>query len=792
MLKNYLKIAFRNLLKDRVYSLINIAGLAVGLASFVLIALFVHHELSYDRYHTNADRIYRLAKEFEDSDYPGIAKVTAPWGEAALQQIPEVEKMSRFIPFGSTLVRNGEQRHFENHGFFTDASVFQIFSFRMLLGDPETALVRPNTVVITRALAEKYFESENALGKTLLFGDSQQYTVTGVMQEVPENSHFTFDFLVSLESYSHPRMDDWLAWQQFYTYLLLDEGVGPKQVENKMRQILKSNLEEDVAMNNEPFLQPLPEIHLYSNLWREIEPNSDIATIYLFGAIGLFILLVAGINFVNLMTARAGTRSREVGVRKAIGAAHSSLIRQFLGESIMISAIAMLLAMLLVELALPGFSSLTGSALSLDYVGEPVIFLVLMGITLVVGLAAGIYPAMVLSSPEPSSILGGGRKVRGSSGLRRGLVVFQFVISASLIISTLMINRQLQFIQNKKLGFNQEQLVVLPIRDDQIRERSATVKSRLLQHAAISEVTFTGNLPGGSDWGMPYSAEGVPEDEEPGMRTLAVDYDFIETFGMNIVGGRDFNQGFGMDAGGAFIINEEAAKQLNWQEPLGKTMSFDIPELNMYNKPVVGVVEDFHFRSMKEKIAPIMLFVAPQDWLSTVTVRVEPAQANEALAHMESVWSDYDPLYPFTYSFFDESFGQLHESEKRLSNLIVSFTLLAIIIACLGLFGLAAFSVERRSKEIGIRKVLGATVPGIMGMLSKEFLQLVAGGFVLALPLSYLLIRQWLSQFAYKTEIGIGVFVLGAAITLSVALAAVIYQSVKAALMNPVKSLRKE
>ena len=560
----------------------------------------------------------------------------------------------------------------------------------------------------------------------------------------------------------------------------------------ELLQILKANIGEDAALNSEPFLQPITDIHLHSNLWREIEPNSNMSNILIFSAVGLFILVVACINFINLMTARATTRSKEVGIRKVIGAQKGSLIKQFLGESLVISAISLLFAVFLIEMFLPMFSNLMNSHFTISYFSNIQIPIFMLSIAALVGVLAGIYPAFVLSSPEPSSILKGVQKVHGSTFLRKGLVTFQFMISVFLIFSTLIVNKQLGFIQNKDLGFSKEQLINIPIRDNSITQNYQLVKDRFLQQPGVTHVSFSGNLPGGGDWGLPYNAEGIPENEEPGMRILAVDHDFIETYGMNIVQGRDFDQKYSTDRTGAFIINQEAARQLGWDEPLKKYMSFDVPSLDMYNKPVVGVVEDFHFRSMKEEISPIILFVPPSEWLGIISVKVKSNQVSEALSQIESIWADVDPVHPFTYSFFDEDFGKLHEEEQKTATLFSYFTFLAIFIAGLGLFGLATFSVERRTKEIGIRKVLGAKVTGILGMLSKEYLKLVGVGFVVAIPAAFWIMQSWLGEFAYRTEIGVWVFILSGGLTIIIAFLAVGYQAMKASLTNPVKSLRSE
>lgn len=793
MIKNYFKIAFRNLVKHRVYSMINILGLAAGLACFILVGMYVIFETSFDQYHANSDRIYRLAAEFSDDDYDGIAKVTAPWGEAALGQIPEVENMTRFIFHGTSLMRYGDKRFFESDGFFADSSVFEMFTYPLVSGNPETALTDPNSIVIDTNFATRYFGNEKPIGKTIIISEETEYTVTGVMEPVPANSHFTFDFLVSLNTYTHPEIDDWVAWNQFYTYVQLRKDARPEAVSDKMLSILEANLPEDVVSESTPFLQPLTDIHLKSNLWREIELNSDISSVFTYGLVGLFILMLACINFVNLMTARASTRQKEVGIRKTIGADRSSLIFQFLGESLIITFFALAVALFLVDFLLPSFTNLSGSAFERSMLLDPGIAVSVLGVTLAIGILSGLYPAFVLSSPSPSSILKGGPRVQGSLLLRKGLVVFQFSASVALICSSLVMQKQFQFIQNKNIGFDKEQIVNIPIHNEEMRSQREVIKERFNDIPGVMHVSFSGNMPGGSDWGMPYSAEGIPDEKEPSMRMLAVDHDFIETFGMNVVEGRGFSREYSTDVQGAFILNQEAARQLGWEnDALGKTMSIDVPVLEMQDKPVIGIVEDFHFRSMKEKISPLFLFIPPDGWLSSISVKIEAGRTSQALAGLEEAWGQFDPVNPITINFFDEQYGRLHQVEENAGTLLGYLTIVAIVIACFGLFGLVTFSAERRTKEIGIRKILGSSVRGIIGLLSKEYLMLVSIGFSIGIPVSWFWISGWLNEFAYKTEIGAMVFALTFILTVTVAMGAVGYQAIKAALMNPVNSLRSE
>jgi putative ABC transport system permease protein len=789
MLKNYLKIALRSLRRHKIISFINVIGLAVGIACSALILLYVRHELSFDQYHQNKEQIYRLVSKVQGASYEAVAKVPGPWSVAAQKDFPEIEKVARFVFFNETLVSRSEKRFYESGGFFADSTTFEVFSFSLLQGNPETALKQPNAIVVTKTFAEKYFGEENALGQTLTFDNQNQYQVTGVMANVPANSHFTFDFLVPMATYASPRRDNW-QWLQFYTYVLLKAGASPQAVAEKFPALLRQNLEANLAAPYAPYLQPLTDIHLRSHLFREMQPNSDVAYIYIFSAVAGFILLIACINFMNLTTARAATRAKEVGVRKVTGADRLQLVKQFLGEALLISFLALLLALVCIDALLPVFNSLTNRVLTINYFADITLSLSLIGITLVVGLISGSYPAFVLSNFKPVNALKG--KLPGSSRtwLRKGLVVFQFAISAFLIIATGIVYNQLDYIQNKKLGFNEEQLVIIPIRDNVVREKYETVKQVLAQHPNVVSVSVSANLPGGSDYGIPYVPEGFPQDKIPPARILVVDQDFVQTFQMELAAGRSFSKEHPTDATAAFMINEEAAKQLGWSDPLGKLIA--MPNIQRANSPVIGVLKDFHFRSLHEKIGPLLLFIATPDWYSLFSVRVRPENISETLTFLEKKWAEFDSSHPFTYTFFDAQFGQLHQAEQQMGRLLSYVAILAILIACLGLFGLSAFTAEQRTKEIGVRKVLGASVGNVMLLLSKDFTKLVLLGFIAAAPLAYYAMNQWLQEFAYRTEIGSGVFILSALLALLIAWVTVSYQSIRAALANPVESLRYE
>ncbi len=789
MLTNYLKIALRTLRRHRAYSFINVAGLAVGMAAAVLILLYVQDERSYDRYHVYADRMYRLVTGTQSSTYEAIAKVPGPWGPAVLEDVPEVERAVRFRFLNQTLVSRGEARFYESGAFYADASVFEVFSFPLLRGDAQTALAAPGSVVLTQRIARKYFGQEDPLGRTLTFDSRREMTVTGVMADVPANSHFTFPFLVSRASETDSLQYDWVRLQ-YYTYLLLKEGAAPEAVAAKVPAVLARHLGPERAADYGPRLQAVPGIHLHSALFREMAPNANVAYVYLFSVLAFFILLIACINFMNLTTARSVGRAREVGVRKASGARRGALIGQFLGESMLLSFVALALALALVSLLLPAFNALTGKALSMNVLSDGSFALGLLGIAVFVGITAGSYPAFVLSSFRPADVLKGQLQGAGGVRFRKALVVFQFVVSAFFIVAVGAVESQVRYIQSKNLGYNHEHLVIVPIREEAMRQQAETFKQELLKDPGVVRVAASANLPGGGDFGIPLQPEGFLPEEAPSARILAVDPDFLETYEMDVVAGRSFSGEHLTDAGTAFILNESAAKAFGWEQPLGKRIGMegvDVPP-----SPVIGVVKDFHFRSMREEIGPLVFFVPPPNWFVVFSVRLRPEAMEQTLAFMERTWARFEPHHPFTYSFLDQQLAALHQSEVRVGRLLGYATALAVLIACLGLFGLAAFTAEQRTKEIGVRKVLGASVSGLVLLLSKDFARLVVVALLLAVPLAYVAMDRWLDGFAYRVALSWRLFLLAGLLALLVALLTVSYQAVRAALADPVAALRYE
>lgn len=800
MYRNYLKVARRNLIKNKGYTLINVLGLTIGFACCLLVGLYIQDELSYDRYHENHQRIYRLVNHSAGAAYEnGIAKVSEPWAPEAEASIPEVEAACRFVFYRQALVTRGDQQYYERGGLYADPSVFDIFSWPLLEGDPAVALRDPNSIVLTQSLAKKYFPNEKALGQSLNVNNELELTITGVVADIPDNSHFDFRFLVSLNSYTPPDQGDkWVRWNQYYSYLLLRPGAEVKEVEQKLDAMLALHLDEKTSAAYTPFLQPIADIHLGSKLHREMATNGDRSYIYIFGIVGLFILVIASINFINLFTARATHRAKEVGIRKVIGANRKSLVFQFLSESTLVTIFAALLAVGLARLLLGPLNSFLGKSLALDFLNNSPLFFGLVGMTLVTGLLAGTYPAFVLSSFKPIYVLKGPTGIasffKQADGMnrrqlmRQGLVVFQFAIATFLIISSLVVSGQLNYIKNKNLGFNKDQIINIPLQSPVNPQKLARMKAELRDMPGILKVSASANRPGGSDFGVPYVAVGLAEEDQPPMRCLVVDEDFLETYEIEIAEGRSFSADMPTDSS-AYLINETAAKQLGWDQPLEERLA--MPAVEREPAPIIGIVKDFHFHSLHEPITPLYLFIE-KTWYSELSIKLDAQRINETLADLRTQWKSYTPDKPLRYSFFDQSFGALHTAEQRTARIISILTLLAIFITVLGLFGLSTYTAERRTKEIGIRKVFGASVLDILSLLSKEVLILVGIGVLIASPIAWLATSNWLEGFAYNIGLGIGFFLIAALLAMGIALMTVSYHSLLSALRDPVRSIRHQ
>ncbi|MGF7217204.1 putative ABC transport system permease protein [Spirosoma lacussanchae] len=807
MIANYIKIAWRNLLRNKAFSAINLVGLAIGLATCLLISLFILDELSYDRYNAKADRIVRVVFRSRMNGEPiREAHVMPPVAQVMKASYPEVEDATRLRSAGVQLVSYGDKSFPNERVVYVDANFFQVFTLPFVAGDAKTALARPNTLVISAAAAERYFGNASPIGKRLTVKSwNADFVITGVMRNVPANSHFHADFFVSLASLPDARSTSWMT-SEYHTYLVLPTGYDYRKLEAKLpglvathlgpqlQQAFGMSLTQFLQKGNQIglFLQPLTDIHLRSDLTHDLEAGSDIQYVYIFGVIAVFMLLIACINFMNLSTAGASKRAKEVGVRKALGSARLSLASQFLTESVLMTVLALGLAVGLVALMIPFFDELTDKVLSAGLLSTPWLLAGLLGLGLVVGLLAGSYPALFLSSFRPVAVLKGAPagSARTGGGLRSGLVVFQFFISMLLMVGTAVVYQQLSYIQHKKLGYNKEQVIVL--RDAWRLGRSlASFREQLEQDARVAHVSVSGYLPAGPSDNNNFMSYA---DDQRGQLTKTLRYDvdhqYIPTMGMTLVAGRNFSPDFPTDSAG-IILNETAVRAFGWTgNPLGHTISNPDNEGRITTYRVIGVVKDFHFRSFHERIAPLLMVLRNQG--GSVIIKARTKDVGSLLASLKQRWETIRTDIPFSYHFLDESVLAAYRAEQLTGQLLGVFAGLTIFVACLGLLGLAMFTAEQRRKEIGVRKVLGASTTSVVSLLSRDVLKPVLLAIALASPVAWYAMNRWLQDFAYKIDVEWWVFALAGLIAVTIALLTVSFQSVKAALTNPVTSLRSE
>ncbi|MEL6536476.1 MAG: ABC transporter permease [Bacteroidota bacterium] len=811
MIRNYIKVAFRNLWKYKFYSAINILGLSIGIASVLLMVLYVQHELSYDQYYEDANNIYRVdfsgtmaGQEFS------VAVVSPHAGPTFREEYPEVEDFARFRNQGSWIIDYEGDRYREESGvlIFADQGVARMFNFDFLAGNPEDALEEPNKLVLTETMAKKYFGGEDPIGKILKLDNSDDYEVTGVIKDIPGNTHFNFGIFASLISLNETTESLWLS-NNFQTYLKLRDGVDPATVEAKfpgtVEKYIGPELERFMGKsleawaeegNNAKFsMMPVTDIHLDSHIDAELGINGDRQYVYIFSAVALLILFIACINFMNLSTARSANRAKEVGIRKTMGSLKKQLISQFLSEAFVLSMVAFLIAIVLAGLALGQFNQLAGKELTFSTIHWPTMLPILLGIALFIGLLAGSYPAFYLSGFNPATVLKG--KIQGGmkhKGLRSTLVVFQFSISIILIVCTLVVYQQRQFISNQNLGYDKEQLVSV-MNAYLLQDNAQNFKEEVMRDPSFVSATMTGHLPTPSSANNSLVFPGTSPDDERGtsMRIIDADFDYVKTLGLQVKLGRDFDANFSTDSS-AVILNEACMKQFGWTEEnvLDQQVGmFASSQGQLAQLQVIGVVEDFFFESMRQEISPAVIVISQNR--GRITFKIAPEKTEQALATLESTWKDMSNGQPYAYEFIDESFEDLYENEKRQGSIFNRFAVLAILIACLGLFGLAAFTAEQRTKEIGVRKVLGASVPGLVLMLSKEFMILVSISFVIgSLVAGYVMNEYWLNDFTYRTNLSPWIFILAGVTALLVAWLTMSFQSIRAALANPVKSLRSE
>ncbi|MBO9616315.1 MAG: ABC transporter permease [Dyadobacter sp.] len=810
MIRNYLKIALRNLKREKVSTVINVIGLAIGLATCLLIMAYVQQEFSYDRCHEYAERIFRVGVNLRLNGKDVNGPTLGPTAARDLQQeFPEVLQTTRVRNQGGKFVSNGTTAFKEERLLYADSTFFDVFTLHFIKGNPKKALTEPNTVIITAEIARKYFGDQEPIGKVLLFGSEKApYRVTAVVGSVPTNSHFEFDMLASLAGFKEAQTVGWLDNMNFYTYVLLPEKydykklivkspqLAEKQIEGELRKFLSVSLEQFCARGDkfEIFLQPITDIHLRSPFaGAELKPGGDIQNVYVLIAIAIFMLMIACVNFMNLSTARAVRRSREIGVRKVLGSQKTQLRQQFLTESVLLALMALFIGMLIAIAAQPYFSQLTGSAFALRDSASPLLMAASLVVALMVGLLAGSYPAFYLSSFKPVSALKGRVDSGGGGGLnfRSVLVIFQFFITITLIIATLTADEQLRFMQSKKVGFDRERVLVIH-ETYMLRKNEAIFRDQIAQIPQVVATTLSGDVPVGSV-SSDNAAVMPKENPEIGVasRLYHIDYEYIPTLGMHIVQGRNFSKELASDSS-AVLLNETAVRALGWtQGPIGKELighTDDDGTKRIYR--VIGVVSDFHFESLRHKIGPLVLFLGNNS--GNILLKTRTDHLPQLLASLKQQWESFSLAAPFSYSFLDDRFEQVYAADQKMRQVLTLFSSLTIFVACLGLFGLATYTAAQRTKEIGVRKVLGASTGSVVALLSKDFVKLVLIGFVLASPVAWWGMNQWLNDFAYRVTIGWWVYALAGLLAIGIALLTVSFQSLKAALTNPVKSLRSE
>lgn len=799
MLKNYFRIALRNLWKNKTFTLLNLGGLTLSLAACIVIFFWVEAELNYDTAGKNADRVCRVALTLQVKGQADkqFALTAAPLAPVLVKDFPEIEKAVRLEPYGA-LIGSGNRHFFTDKFLFADSTFFDVFGFPLLEGDPHTALAGTNSVVITESMAKRYFGKGDAIGKMVTLNDTIPLKVTGVAKDLPVTSHFGFEMISSFSLLRKANIDNADNWwgDDFYTYVLLKDPASFATLDGKLRNIMDKYYGKEnkaMGMAGLHFLQPLRSIHLHSNLQNELSANGSIGSLRIFITIAIFLLVVACINYINLTTATSFKRAREIGIRKVSGAVLGQLMAQFLSESILITLADLLLAIGLASAGLPLFNGVAGTQISLgDYFsGGPL--LLFGGFAIALGVIAGIYPAFYLSGVRPVKALKNIVEKRDSLlSLRKSMVVFQFTLSAVLIVATIVALRQLHFMQSQDLGFDKEQIVAIPLRTQAQSVAKERLKKELQGAAGVIAVTSSSTTPGKTLNNIMTLPEGVPQNQLQSMGTLVVDHDFIDAYKLKMAAGRAFSRDFETDSS-AFILNETAVREIGWGDPknaIGKGFEWGLGKKGK----IIGVVKDFHYNSLQQKVMPVVMHIMPltSGWYGYVSVRVSTGDTRHTVQSLQETWNRLLPENPFDYFFVNDDYNKQYQKEQQLGSLSVIFSILTIFISCLGLFGLVMVAVSRRTKEIGVRKVLGASVTGITVILSRDFLGLVTIALLIALPLSGWLMRLWLADFAYRIALSWWVFAAATVLVVFIALATVSLLAIRAALANPVKSLRSE
>jgi putative ABC transport system permease protein len=807
MLRNYYLTAIRNLLKHKSYFFLNMSGLAIGIASFIFIVLYLFNELSYDRFHDRAENIYRIHVQGQMMGQTlDMAATAAPMAQALLNDYPEVEQVTRVKESGAWFIGYENRKFNEDGVLFADSTFFDVLDFKLISGDPKKALVKPKSMVITKSYAKKYFGNEDPMGKRVTVEqDTTFYEITGVMEDVPDNSHMKFDMMCSRSTYKQWDNQFWVSHND-YTYVRLNKDANVKDFETKLDQIvdkyvgpqiskfLGTTMEEWESAGNSfgYYLMPLVDIHLHSDVDEELEANSHFSYIYIYALIAIILLFIAIINFVNLATAQSASRAKEVGVRKVMGSDRHSLIYQFIFESIIVALLATTLAAVVVIALTPQYETLIDKSLAIDLSTSYLSIFVLLGLALIIGVLAGFYPAFVLAGFQPTEVLKGRVKAGAKSGgLRNLLVVIQFTASIIIIVGTMVVYNQIGFMLNKNLGFDKEQILVVR-RPDVLRKNLETFKNEVLQIPGVESVANANSIPGKSR----YSNNAKMSEDEPDAPYLLqenwVSFGYAELMGLELVEGRFFSKDHPSDSN-ATIINETAAKTLGWDNPIGKSFIQTNQDGTVRKQPVIGVVKDYNIKSLHSAVEPTMINLMPGNWEGFLLAKLSNSQnVRETIGKMQETWYKYSYNKPFQYFFFDDDYAKLYKSESTTRNVFTVFAVLSIFIACLGLIGLITFTTSIRKKEIGIRKVMGAGTVNLIMLLSKEFVKLIAIATLISWPFAYYAATYWLQNFADRLSISPWFFVLATFFVMLMGAIAISFQTIKTSLANPTESLRQE
>ena len=789
MFKNLIKTAFRHILKHPGYSILNILGLTLGISSALFLIIYVSDEVSYDRYHEKSDRIYRVSSKITEPDDQFtwiVAQI--PFGPQVVQDYPEVQSFVRFINMPRALYKFEDKEFTEENFFYADSTLFYIFTYKVLKGDVKAALTEPNKIILTERIATRYFGDSDPIGKTLTAGTST-FEVTGVIEDVPFNSHFRFDAISSRNNL--PKQLG--TWGNFgvFTYLLFPENFDVKAFETKMQAMYDAYMKTIFGGMNikiEYILEPMTRIHLYSTNAGEPEPTGSITYVYIFAIVALFLVLIAGMNYMNLATARSARRAREVGLRKVVGSRRGPLIAQFLSESTVFTLISLILSLIILVVLLPKFNMLAGKSFDLHIIYSPVVLLTLIGVILVVGIFGGSYPAFFLSRFSPVTVLKG-EITQGSAGslFRKILVVFQFAISVIMIICTLVVFRQLNYLKTKDQGFDQKDVINITLNGPMVR-KYLVLKQALTDFPEIKYVTSTDTPIGEGSGKLIFNVETDQGMSQRGVNFAVVDHDFVDALGITIINGRDFQEDMPSDTLTGVVVNETFVKRMNWTEPIGKKV--EAGDENTLRARVIGVMKDYHQTGMYNEIESLLLAYRTRN--NQIYIKLSGNNNQAALSYIESKWKEIFPDQPFSYTYLSERFNRQFEADEKRGLIFTMFTVLAILIACLGLFGLASYMVEQRTKEIGIRKVFGANESIILRLIAKDFLILVTAGIIIAIPVAWYLMNDWLQNYVYRTNIGVPLLVIASLLTIAITFITISYKAYQAAVMNPANSLKTE